>query len=413
MATLRELREQRAAAWAQAKEYLARSENGDDLTAEDESAWQRANADIDRLGELIDTRETTEHLDKRFEQIDETQARAGAAGTSSTSDGDAAQYRQAFDRWMRAGIAKLDPESRALMEANFRAQQVATGAAGGYTVPEGFWAKVTETLKAYGGVREVAELVTTSAGNPLPWPTNDDTGNVGEILDEGNAVSEQDMTFGQKTLGAYTASSKMIRVSDLLLQDTGVDIESYLARKLGERIGRIQNTRLTTGTGSSQPQGIVTGATTGETTAGATAITYLDILDLIHSVDPAYRNSGRCRFMMHDTIMKTIRAIKDDSGGSGLGRPLWEPSVQVGVPDTFLGYPITINQDMASAVTTTQKTALFGDFAAGYVVRVVSGGTMRRLEERYAEYLQTAFFGYERFDGLVQDASAYKLMVQA
>lgn len=410
MTTLRELREKRAGIWAQAQEFRDRAERGDEMSAEDEASWKRALDEVDTLGEQIATRERTETLDERFADID-AQTRVDARDPGDGA-GSVDQYRAAYDKWVRGGMTGLAEDERALLEQNFRALQTDTGAAGGYTVPEGFWAKVTETMKAFGGVREVAEVVPTSTGANLPWPTNDDTSNTGEILEEGTAVSEQDVAFGQKTLAAFTASSKMIRVSNLLLADTGVDIEGFLGRRVGMRIGRIQNTRLTTGTGASQPQGVITGATTGKTTAGATAITYNEIIDLIHSVDAAYRATGNCRFMFHDLILAYVRKIRDDSGGSGLGRPIWEPSVQAGVPDLLLGYPYTVNNDMASTVATTNKTMAFGDFRLGYAVRTVSGGQLARLTERYAEYLQTAFFGYERFDGLVQDASAYKLLVQ-
>lgn len=409
MTTLQELREKRANVWSQAQEFNTRSKAGETMSAEDEASWSRALAEVDTIGAQIETREKAENLDKRFGEIDEQTRSVDVRGGLDQID----QYRSAYEQWIRRGLTGINADQRALLEANFRALQTDTGGAGGYTVPEAFWAKVTETMKYFGGVRQVAEIVATSQGNPLPWPTNDDTSNTGEILEEGSAVSEQDATFGQKTLAAFTASSKMIRVSNLLLQDTGVDMEGFLARRMGTRIGRIQNTRLTTGTGASQPQGLITGATTGKTTAGATAITYTELIDLIHSVDAAYRAGGNCKFMFHDLVLAYIRKIKDDSGGAGVGRPIWEPSVQAGVPDLLLGYGYVANNDMASTVATTNKTAAFGDFNAGYVVRTVAGGAMNRLTERYAEYLQTAFFGYERFDGLVQDSSAYKLLVQA
>jgi HK97 family phage major capsid protein len=409
MPTLQDLREKRANVWAQAQEFNSRNAAGADMTAEDEAAWQRALDEVDQLGSQIATRERTERLDARFAEIDGEQRGDFRGGNDDPDE----RYRSAWNAWVRSGISGVNAEQRDLLEANFRALNTESGAGGGYTVPAGFWNKVTETMKMFGGVLQVAEIVRTSTGAPLPWSTNDDTSNTGEILDEGNALGEQDVLFGTRTLGAYTASSKLIRVSNLLLQDAGIDLEGFLGRRVGERIGRIQNTRLTTGTGASQPQGLITGATTGKTTAGATAITYLELVDLIHSVDPAYRASGNCRWMLHDLILAYVRKIKDDSGGAGVGRPIWEPSVQAGVPDLLLGYPYAINMDMASTVATTNKTMAFGDFRAGYVVRKVTGGTMSRLTERYAEYLQTGFFGYERFDGLVQDPSAYKLLVQA
>jgi len=188
-----------------------------------------------------------------------------------------------------------------------------------------------------------------------------------------------------------------------------------VARKSGERLGRIYNAHQTTGTGSSQPQGVITGATTGKTTASGTAIIYNEIVDLIHSVDVAYRQapSTDVAFMMHDLVLAYVRKIRDDSGGSGLGRPIWEPSVQVGVPDSLLGYRVVVNNDMASTVATTNKTMAFGNFRAGYVVRNVSDGQLMRLAERYADYLQVGFFAFGRMDALVQDSSAVKLLVQA
>jgi HK97 family phage major capsid protein len=419
MPTLLELREQRANIWAQAQEFNSRHAAGEQMSAEDDAAWTRALDDVDRIGEQIANLERTAALDSQFRAIDENTVHVGADGAAAPDA--ESNYRSAFERFVRHGLGELEVEERALLRANFgpvgeeqRAQGTTSGGAGGYTVPQGFWAKVTETMKYFGGAADGAESLTTDSGNAIPWPTNDDTANVGYQLGENTqATNEGDLAFGQKQLGAYTYVSGPILVSFQLLQDSGVDIEAFIARKMGERIGRIENTRFTTGTGSSQPQGYITGATTGKTTSGATAITLNEIIDLIHSVDAAYRATGRCRFKMHDLVLAYVRKIRDDSGGAGLGRPIWEPSVQAGVPDLLLGYPYSINNDMASTVATTNKTIAFGDFTSAFVVRKVNGGRMMRLEERYADYLQVGFIGYERADALVQDASAVKLLVQA
>lgn len=419
MPTLQELREKRANAWSQAQEFKTRSDTGDaeKWTTEDEAAWARALDEVDTLGTQIENRERDEKLGKRFEEIDNDTIVVDPDAGDRNADQE--KYRAAFQKWARVGMTSLEAEERQLLEANFstnpdlkRAQGVATGIGGGYTVPEGFWAKVTETLKMFGGAQDGAELVTTDSGNPLPWPTNDDTANEGEQLGENLPAGEQDVTFGQKELGAYTYSSKMVKVSLQLIQDTGIDIEGFLARRLGERLGRIENKRFTNGNGATQPQGYITGATTGKTTAASGAITLNEIIDLIHSVDPAYRASGRCRFKLHDLILAFVRKIRDDSGGAGLGRPIWEPSVQVGVPDLLLGYPYTVNQDQDSTLETTKKTMAFGDFESAFVVRKVNGGQMMRLAERFAESLQVAFLGFERADSIVQDTSAVKLLVQ-
>lgn len=419
MPTILELREKRANVWAQAQEFNSRHAKGETMSPEDETAWSRALNEVDELGTLIDNRERTDTLDKRFAEIDE---RTNVLDTRGGENGSVDEYRAAFAEYIRGGTDALTVEQRQLMQRNFvagaelRAQGVGTGAAGGYTVPQGFWAKVTETMAYYGGTLAAgAEVINTDSGNPLPWPTNDDTANEGVELAENTQIGGQDITFGQKQLGAITYTSKLMLASLQFLQDTGIDGEAFIARKAGERLGRIYNRRATTGTGGgSQPQGVITGATTGKTTASATAFTYDEIVDLIHSVDVAYRQGpGGAKFMFHDLVLAKLRKIRDDSGGAGLGRPIWEPSVQVGAPDSLLGYGTVVNNAMASAVTTGQKTMAFGNFGAAYVWRNVNGGQLMRLTERYADYLQVGFFAFGRADGLVQDASAVKLLVQA
>jgi HK97 family phage major capsid protein len=199
-------------------------------------------------------------------------------------------------------------------------------------------------------------------------------------------------------------TSKLVRVSLQLLQDSAFDMESWLARKLGERIGRAQNAHFTTGTGTAQPEGVQTNATIGKTgtTGQTTSVTYDDLIDLIHSVDPAYRSSGRARFMLNDATLGAARKLKDSQN-----RPLWEPSVQVGVPDSLLGYGYTINQDMP-VMAADAKSILFGDFFAGYLIRDVRDVQLLRLAERYADYLQVGFLAFSRADGAPQDAAAIR-----
>ncbi len=419
MTTLQELREKRANVWSQAQEFNTRAAAGAGMSAEDEASWKRALDEVDELGDQIATRERQEQLDKRFGEIDD---QTNLIDTRGGGKADVDEYRNTFVQFVRHGATSLTAEQRQLLAQNLQAQdsraQSTTGSAGGYTIPQGFWAKVTETMKYYGGVLEAgAEVIDTDSGNTIPWPICDDTSNVGAILSENTQVTGQDITFGQGDLGAYMYTSKLILVPYQLLQDTGIDIEGFIARKVGERLGRIYNTHQTTGlgSGSTQPKGFVTGATTGKTTASATAITYNEIVDLIHSVDVAYRRGPATdvSFQMHDLILAYVRKLRDDSGGAGLGRPLWEPSVQVGQPDSLLGYRVVVNNDMASTVATTNKTMAFGNMRAAFVVRNVNGGELKRLEERYADYLQVGFFGFGRMDSETQDASAVKLLVQA
>ncbi len=169
----------------------------------------------------------------------------------------------------------------------------------------------------------------------------------------------------------------------------------------GKRIGRIVNQRLTTGTGSSQPEGIVVGATAGATAAAAGAIAYTDFLNLKHSVDPAYRQSPGFAYMFEDDTLLALKSLLD-----GDGRPLWAPSPRVGAPETFDGTRYWINQDLAS-IGTGNISAICGDLDL-FLVREVNGVRQVRLSERWGEFLQVGFLAYARYDGRLLDSTAVR-----
>ncbi len=418
---LKALREKRAKLVHDARELI---DAIDDNTKQEDAdeAHRKADAMLDESDKVaadIEREERTQaaeaQLAERVERQSGKEDRTGEGGreerTADVTD------EGAFRSFVQYGMNGLSPEQRQLVAAlrtdispEMRAQAAGTDSAGGYTVPEGFLPEITKTMAAWGPMLDpgVTRVLNTATGNDLPWPTMDDTGNVGALLAENTQDGEQDITFASKTLNAYTYTSKIIRVSFQLLQDSAFDMEQEVIRPaFGERIGRIANTHLTTGTGSSQPNGIVTAAGAGITAASATAIASDEIIDLEHSVDPAYRTAPTCRYMFNDTTFKAVRKLKD-----GQGNYLWQlGDIRSGAPATLNNYPYSINQAMASPATTTVPM-VFGDFNK-YIVRRVRDFTMLRLTERYADFLQVGFIAFNRIDGELADAAAVKKLTMA
>lgn len=292
------------------------------------------------------------------------------------------------------------------------------GPTGGFTVvPQTLINQLELNMLYYGGVRQVAETIRTATGEPMTWPTADDTSNTGEQLGENTSVgSSVDPSFGKVTWNAYKFSSKPVLVPFELLQDSAFDLASVIGQMLGERLGRITNTKFTTGTAAATPNGIVTASTLGKTTAGATAITLDEIKDLISSVDVAYRTAG-CQFMMHDQIWNYISKLKDannryqiQDGNAAVTGPAALPSL--------FGYPVIINNDMtgttSGAIVTATKTVLFGQLNK-YKIRSVGNVRLYRLEERYRDTDQDGFIAFVREDGnLLQSGTApVKHLLQA
>ena len=407
-ARLKRLMEERANAWAQAQEIRARLESeGRDTSkdSDDTQAWERALGDVERLSKDIEA----EERHQRFEGLDLRGAPTPGTpeGTEDRSETQGEEaYRSAFEGMLRRGVGRLSPAEQELLERGYeafegRAQAAGTDTAGGYTVPEEFRNRMTESMKAYGGLLSLVNVITTSSGARLVWPTNDDTANEGALLSENTQVTEQDVTFGQGELNAYTYTSKLVRVPLQLLQDSAFNLDTWLSAKLGERIGRAVAGHLATGTGTNQPEGVVNFAVGKTGAAGqVTTITYDDLVDLEHSVDVAYR--GSAQYALNDLTLAAIRKLKDSQG-----RPLWVPSMVAGAPSTINGRPYTIDNKLP-APAVGGKSLFFGDFNAGVTARNVLGTQVLRLTERYADFLQVGFLGFSRWDAVIDDAAAVR-----
>lgn len=303
-----------------------------------------------------------------------------------------------YAKWLRGGDKALNAEEWAQIHATM---STTTGSEGGYTVQTDVAKSVADALKAYGGMREVATVIQTEQGNPINYPTSDGTSETGELIAENATATGADPTFGTAALTTYKFSSKVVAVPFELLQDAAIDVEAFVNSRLITRIGRTTNTYFTTGTGTSQPRGIVTAASAGKvgTTGQTTTIIYEDIVDLVHSVDPAYRALGRCRFMMADSSLKVIRKLKDSQN-----RPIFLPGYDLNgaMPDTILGYGVQINQDVA-AMAANAKSILFGDFSY-YIIRDVLGATLFRFtDSAYAKLGQVGFLMWARSAGNFTD----------
>jgi HK97 family phage major capsid protein len=431
MRTIREMCEARSKLFEDATALTVNAEkhNKGIMSPEDDAKFNLMHDEIEELSRQIQRREFLEKQEKELAKTitpgvpPALDTRAANTQKSITAfmgaEARKALENRAFDRWIRFGFDGLDPEQRSIMlskKANVssselseevRAQAVGTGSAGGFLVPQGFSNELEKALKAFGGMRTVARLLPTPSGNDIPWPTVDDTANVGELLAENIGAGTQDVTFGQVILKAYKYSSKVVLVSMELMQDSFFDVATILRDLLAERIGRITNTHFTTGDNTGKPQGVVPASGVGKVgIAGqTTSVLYIDLVDLEHSLDPLYRPGAS--FMMADSSLKVIKKILDTTG-----RPIWQPGAQASLQtgqesfNTILGYPYQINQDIP-VMAANAKSIIFGNFSK-YIVRDVLEYTLLRFDELYAVSGQVGFLAFARADGRTINAAALK-----
>lgn len=390
---------ERIAARAQEVRTLVQTSN-DKWTPQNQEAYDAGMAEIEDLKAQATRIEAALQLQTEVTEIDTIAANA-ASRAPTAAKGDRAQ--ELYVKFLRGGDKALTAEDWRDIRATM---STTTGSEGGYSVQTEVANRVIDQLKAFGGMREAADVIRTAMGNDISFPTSDGTSEVGELIAQNTTATAADPTFGTISLVTYKFSSKIVAVPFELLQDSQIDVAAFVENRLVTRLGRITNTYFTTGTGSSQPRGVVTAAGSGKTgTSGQTAsVIFDDLVDLVHSVDPEYRK-GPCRFMMADSSLKVVRKIKDSQT-----RPVFLPGYDGlggAMGDSLLGYPITINQDVA-AMAANAKSILFGDFSK-YTIRDVMTPTLFRFEDSaYAKLGQVAFLMWMRSGGNCLDASAVK-----
>ena len=395
-----ELRGKRAELIKQATNIVeAAQAEGRSLNAEEKTKFDAMEADARGIKEQIDVLERTAEMKKEL-----------AANAEVREAAPKATRKGAFEKYLRNGMSSLNANERSMMaELRGTSTQVAgTDSLGGFLVPQDFSNELDIATLFTGEVERLAKKLNTAGGALLDYPTINDTATDAGLTNEAAAVTVQDMTFANAQLSAYNYASQ-VRVSMQLLQDNAFDLNAFLAESMGERIARATNAAFTTGSGSSQPQGIITGATLGNTAASATAIAADDILDLVHSLDPSYRNKPSFGLMAHDNVIAAIRAL---GIGSSNDFPIFIPSMAAGEPDKLFGYNLYYNNDMESSIATGNKTLLAADFSK-FVVRTAGGVQFVRLNERYMDELEVGYVAFARKDSKVLDTRAVKYLAQA
>lgn len=403
MTSIQALRE-KIANLAQQANHLLAEKGSQTWTPEEQASFDNIADEIERTKAQIKSIERMREL-----EADEFFNSANPAASKKNAQSDEIDALTAVAIYLRHGNNVTAEQAIAIRNA----MSTTTTTEGGYTVPSEIAAMVVDSMKAFGGMRSVAQIISTAGGNSLNYPTSDGTSEVGEIVAENTAATGADITFGTVAVNPYKYSSKKIALPVELIQDSAIDVVQFVVDRLSTRLARITNQHYTTGDGSSQPFGVMARAATGKTgTTGQTlTVIYDDLVDLIHSVNSAYRSRG-AKFMLRDTSVAVIRKIKDTTG-----RPIWNPGdsegMAGGTPATICGYGYVVNDDVA-AMAANAKSIAFGDFSK-FVIRDVANSTsLRRFDDSaFALNGQVGFCGWTRTGSNLLDTAAVKVYINS
>lgn len=357
--------------------------------------------------ELASTRKT-EEIQRRNAAYNTVTIPAGLPRGGSRPDGG---IDAAFEAYLRSGQPNADISGLRVSNA----QSEGSPAAGGYTVPDGFRQKLVEVQKRFGGFASLADTFSTGDGQPIEYPSIDDTANVGGITAESAAItSGNDLVFGTVTLGAYkytstgAGSNLPLRVPVELLQDSAFDIAGLVARKLGERIARAQAAHWITGSGSGEPLGVAATSLTADVEFDTPdTLVYKDLVDTQLALDEAY--DGNAKWLMSKTVWGAVRLIVDVNG-----RPIVQDSTAGigGLPTKMLlGHEVVTDEGMASYSSAGDTFPIaYGDFRESYVIRRVSNLVVVVDPYGRAANGEVQYTAWERADGNIQNRGAYKIL---
>ena len=396
---------ERANTWEQAKELLDReAAESRSLDAAERESYERMNASIAALDERIEELHQTHQANVKAEEYRATYEIVAPSAT-----------RQAVESTEEAALRELIAGKRSHVDLSFsglgvrhdsksfgyevRALGTYTAGAGGNTIPTSFVSQLYEHMVENSAIRQTnARVVATQSGEALEFPKVVSFGTAA-IVGEGTALAGNDPSFGKVTLNAWKYG-QLLQYPTELAQDTGVDLLGMLARDFGRALGNASGAHLINGTGTNQPNGVLTAVrATGTAVVGTATIESDNLIDLYYSVIDSYANSGF--WLMRRNTEGRIRKLKDNDG-----QYLWQPSIQVGSPNLILGRPVVTDPNMPAHAATsgTAVPVLFGDFSA-YVIRDVAGVRIERSDDYAFNTDTVSWRAILRTDGALLDTT--------
>ncbi len=389
MKKVNELLEDRGRAVEQMQALSAANPEG--FSAETQEKYDRLNADQEKLKATADRLHNEEKIAADI-AANHAPSIGGAAPAAHVKSVNSPEYSNALDSYIRKGKAGMDYDLRNALE-------VGDAGEGGVLTHDSFDMNFREIRDDYNAIRPYADVITTSGDHKIRVESSIATA---AWTDEEAAYSTNDPAFTSVTLNAHKLGN-IVKVTEELLQDSDFDIQGYLARMFGRSFGLAEEEAFITGVGTTDPAGIITGAssvTRTESPLGAT-VSAQTLLDLFYGLGRVYR--GNATWMFNDATVADIRGIVDSNDNF-----IWQPGLQAGQPDRVLGRPFITSAYMPEAGESPEASpVVFGDLK-NYTIADRTGFSIQRLDELYAANGYVGFRGWSRVDASVIQSAGIK-----
>ena len=267
---------------------------------------------------------------------------------------------QAFKAWVQTGqhnSSLIDPRKDVAWAGTKAAFNITTGESGSYLVPDPLYQTIQAKRSLASWVRQAPVQHFTTPADHLLVPAEATAMTAFTQTAEGVAYTENEATVSQVDLILYKYT-KVVKMSEEFVSFNGTNFDAWLTNRLAQAEAVTENSIFTTGTGSGAPQGVVTGASAGNTVTTSAVLVPGDFTALIGKLGKGYNVQGQCGFLMPNATNWYAKGIST-TGFFAFIKPGENGS---GLDQGFLGYPAFTSDDMDAYTSTTGKPMLFGNF---------------------------------------------------
>ncbi len=398
---------------ADSRTWLDRAEADSIPQGEIDAEWSKRMADIDKLETEISKLSRREAIEAKESELRTSQGRKSSptAVAPLARQLTKSERNKAIKAWLGYGLPGVRMDGDTMTRAaelgmplhqgtvEWRALNT-TGSASNTT----FTTTSTDLqneLKYFSPILDKVTIRQTADGNTFTLPRATDVANsVAIVAQAGSSATNVDPTFDKVSLGAYMFRT-VVQVTYEMLQDAIFDVEGYINSTLAIRFARVMEKYIVSGTGSSQPTGLVAACTAAD--GGTAAVTlaatkknlyqFEDLMSLFQSVDLAYRPN--CTLLLNDSSVWDLRKIKDSQG-----RYIWDINnslVQAQQPSNIAGFNYLVSNSIDASGSFSKNLAVFADLSR-HNVRVVDGVQITRLNELYRASGMIGFEAVMRWD---------------
>lgn len=355
--------------------------NARSLTGDEQTKLNALMADFETYNRDIEIKETEYNSMKQWEDVEALMRGTPAnTGAETRGKGEARNFSPeeflAHQRSIIGSFCRRDYKNAIRLSNEVRTGPstpmltTTLDAGGALQIPLALYNQIVEKKRIQTFWDKLCNVITMPVAKSLGVPSIADDMADGEWTKENIDVGTTRDVLERKELQPYMLS-KIVEISENLLAPdmTGFDVEGFVADRADYKFNLTIERAMFNGTGVNQLLGLNTLTSRNATVCDGTshAFTYANAVSALTSLRAPYRNQASTAFMVGTYLFRQMLGCVDAND-----KPLWQPSLIVGVPDKFMGKSVYESEVLPATDPGDATTAIgyFGDFSYYWIPQV-------------------------------------------